>query len=54
VFWIDFNRISNNLAYERLSEMRAVLGAIGIAFGKKGASLPESIRQDQKDAYLAE
>lgn len=44
----------SNLALERLSEMRAVLGAIGVAFGKKGASLPASVRADQKDAYVAE
>lgn len=34
--------------------MRAVLGAIGIAFGKKESGLPESVKQDQRDSYVAE
>lgn len=54
LFWIYQAAIPSNMALDRLSEMRAILGALGIAFGKKGTSLPESVRQDQKSAYLAE
>lgn len=42
------------MALERLSDMRGILGALGVAFGKKGSALPESVRQDQKSAYIAE
>ena len=54
LFWIYLARIPNNLAYERLSEMRAIGGALAMAFAKSGAPTPESIRADQRDAYLSE
>lgn len=50
VFWIYLRRIPANLAFERLSDMRAIGGAIAQAWSKSG--VPESVRADQRDAFL--
>lgn len=51
-FWIYFREIPVTAALERVSAMRATLNAVGIAFGGKGASLPDSVREDLKAARL--
>lgn len=51
-FWLYYRRISAQLALERVNMMRAVLNAVGVAFGKEGAGLPQSVRADLKEAGL--
>jgi len=52
MFWIYLRAISANLALERLSETRAISNALAQAFSKNG--VPDSIRRDQRDGYVAE
>lgn len=51
VFWVLFREIPVNAALERVSEMRAVLNAIGMAF-RKDSALPDSVREDLRTARL--
>ena len=45
----------SNLALERLSESRAIGHALALAFAKQGSSgIPENLKKDQRDAYVAE
>lgn len=53
VFWIHYSQIPANLAYERLSEMRAIGGALAAAFSKDSRT-PRSIQEDQRESYVAE
>lgn len=53
LFWIYAERIPANLAYERLSDARAIGSALSLAFSKS-AQLPDSIQKDQRDAFIAD
>jgi hypothetical protein len=52
LFWIYYRALESNLALERVQQLRAVGGAIGVAFGK-GSELPPSVQSDLRDAYLS-
>jgi hypothetical protein len=53
LFWLYAANLSGALAFARVQETRAVACAIGLAFTKKGEGLPESLRADLVDAFLA-
>lgn len=52
VFWIYFREIDVHEAHARVGELRAVLSAIGLAFAKPGAQLPQAVRDDLTIARL--
>lgn len=53
MFWIYLARVPHNLAFQRLSDLRAINAALAMAFRKDGGT-PDSVRADMRDAYLQE
>jgi hypothetical protein len=54
LFWYRYLAIAPNLAFERLSEARAIGHALAQAFSKDTSRLPESVTNDQRAAFLVE
>lgn len=54
VFWIHMEGILANWAAERLNLTRAVNTAITMSFRSASEPEPKSLKQDQRDAYVAE
>lgn len=52
LFWYRYLRISSNMAFERVSEARAIGHSLSQAFAKDVKTLPESLQVDLRAAYL--